>query len=64
MFGTEPKLPLDIALGLPNPDIEGVIHERHVKQLQCRLKWLYGVGQCRNGKEAARQKKYYDLKVH
>ena len=64
MFGREPKLPLDITFGPPNPDMEAVIHERYVKQLQSRLKWSYGVAQCRNEKEAARQKKYYDLKVH
>ena len=64
MFGREPKLPLDVTLGLLNPDMEAVIHERYVKQLQSRLKWSYGVAQCRNEKEAARQKKYYDLKVH
>ena len=63
MFGREPKLPLDITLGLPNPDMEGVIHEKYVKQLQSRLKWSYEVAQNRNEKEAARQKKYYDLKV-
>ena len=44
--------------------MEGVIHEKYVKQLQSRLKWAYGVAQSRNEKEAARQKKYYDLKVH
>ena len=64
MFGREPKLPLDMTLGLPNPDMEAVIHEKYVKQLQSRLKWSYGVAQSRNEKEAARQKKYYDLKVH
>ena len=64
MFGREPKLPLDITFGLPNPNMEAVIHERYVKQLQSRLKWSYGVAQCRNEKEAARQKNYYDLKVH
>ena len=64
MFGREPKLPIDVTLGLLNPNMEAIIHERYVKQLQSRLKWLYGVAQCRNEKEAARQKKYYDLKVH
>ena len=63
MFGREPKLPLDVTFGLPNPDMEAVIHERYVKQLQSRLKWSHGVAQHRNQKEAARQKKYYDLKV-
>ena len=63
MFGREPKLPLDVTFGFPNPDMEAVIHERYVKQLQSRLKWSYGVAQHRNQKEAARQKKYYDLKV-
>ena len=63
MFGREPKLPLDVTLGLPNPDMEGVIHEKYVKQLQSRLNWSYGVAQSRNVKKAARQKKYYDLKV-
>ena len=64
MFGREPKLPLDVTLGLPNPDMEAVIHEKYVKQLQNRLKWSYEVALQRNEKEAARQKKYYDLKVH
>ena len=63
MFGREPKLPLDVTFGLLNPDMEAVIHERYVKQLQSRLKWSYGVAQHRNQKEAARRKKYYDLKV-
>ena len=63
MFGREPKLPLDATLGLPNPDMEAVIHEKYVKQLQSRFKWSYEVALCRNEKEAARQKKYYDLKV-
>ena len=53
MFGREPKLPLDVTLGLPNPNMEAVIHERYVKQLQSRLEWSYGVAQCRNEKEAA-----------
>ena len=43
--------------------MEAVIHERYVTQLQSRLKWSYGVAHHRNQKEAARQKKYYDLKV-
>ena len=63
IFGREPKLPLDVTFGLPNPDMEAVIHDRYVKQLQSRLKWSYGVAQCRNLKEAEREKKYYDLKV-
>ena len=63
MFSREPKLPLDVTFGLPNPDMEAVIHDRYVKQLQSRLKWSYGVAQHRNLKEVARQKKYYDLKV-
>ena len=63
MFGREPKLPLDVTLGLPNPDMEAVIHEKYVKQLQNRLKWSYEIALQRNEKEAARQKKYYDLKV-
>ena len=64
IFGREPQLPLDVTLGLPNPDMEAVIHEKYVKQLQNRLKWSYEVALQRNEKEAARQKKYYDLKVH
>ena len=44
--------------------MEAVIHEKYVKQLQSRLKWSYEIAQCRNEKEAARQKKYHDLKVH
>ena len=63
MFGREPKVPLDVTLGLPNPDMEAVIHERYVKQLQSRCKWSYGVAQSRIEKEVARQKRYYDLKV-
>ena len=63
MFGREPKLPLDVTLGLPNPDMGAVIHEKYVKQLQNRLKWSYEVALRRNEKEATRQK-YYDLKVH
>ena len=63
MFGREPKLPLDVTFGLLNPDMEAVIHERYVKQLQSRLKLSYGVAQHRDQKEAARQNKYYDLKV-
>ena len=63
MFCRKPKLLLDVTFGLPNPDMEAVIHERYVKQLQSRLKLSYGVAQCRNQKEAARQKIYYDLKV-
>ena len=43
--------------------MEAVIHKSYVKQLQSRLKWSYGVAQLRNEKEAARQKRYYDLKV-
>ena len=62
-FGREPKLPLDVTFGLLNPDMEAVIHAKYVKQLQNRLKWSYGVAQLKNKKEAARQKKYYDLKV-
>ena len=63
MFGREPKLPLDVTFGLPNPDMEAVIHDRYVKQLQNRLKWSYGVAQHKNQKEAGRQRKYCDLKV-
>ena len=63
MFSGEPKLPLDVTFGLPNPDMEAVIHEKYIKQLQSRLKWSYGVAQHRNQKEAARHKKYYDVKV-
>ena len=63
MFGREPKLPLDVTLGLPNPGMEAVIHAKYVKQLQNRLKWSYGVAQLKNQKEAVWQKKYYDLKI-
>ena len=37
MFGREPKLPLDVTFGLPNPNMEAVIHERYVKQLKVGL---------------------------
>ena len=57
MFGREPKLPLDVTLGLPNPNMEAVIHVKYVKQLQNRLKWSYEEALQRNEKEAARQKK-------
>ena len=50
MFGKKPKLPLDVTFGLPNPDMEAVIHDRYVKQLQSRLKWSYGVAQCKKPK--------------
>ena len=63
MFGREPKSPLDVTFGLPNPNMEAVLHKKYVKQLQNRLKWSYGIAQLKNQKEDARQKKYYDLKV-
>ena len=63
MFGREPKLPLDVTFILLNPDMKAVIRVRYVKQLQSRLIWSSGVAQLRNQKEAARQKKYYGLKV-
>ena len=63
MFGRNPKLPLDIELGIPAIEQELTSQQNHAQKLYSRLQWAYQRAQENSEKESEHHKKYYDQRV-
>ena len=57
MFGRNPKLPLDIDLGIPTSQ------QNYAQKLCSKLQWAYQKAQENNKKESECHKRYYDQKM-
>ena len=63
MFGRNPKLPLDIDLGIPTIEQEPITLQNYAEKLYSKLQWAYQKAQESNGKESECHKKYYDQRM-
>ena len=60
MFGRNPKLPLDIDLGIPTIEQEPLTQQHYAQKLYSKLQWTYQKAQESNRKESECHRKYYD----
>ena len=63
MFGWNPKLPLDIDLGMPTMEQEPTSQENYAQKLHSKLQWAYQKAKENNKKESEHHKRYYDQKM-
>ena len=63
MFGRNPKLPLDIDLGIPTIEQESTSQQSYAQKLCSRLQWAYKRAQENSRRESEHHKKYYDQRV-
>ena len=63
MFGRNPKLPLDIDLGIPTIGQELTSQQSYAQKLCCRLQWAYKRAQENSRRESECHKKYCDQRV-
>ena len=63
MFGRNPKLPLDIDLGIPTMEQEVASQQNYAQKLSSRLQWAYERAQENSKKESEHHKMYYDRRV-
>ena len=63
MFGRNPKLPLDIDLGIPTMEQEQTYQQNYAQKLYSRLQWAYQKAQENSRKESECHKKYYDQRM-
>lgn len=63
MFGRQPRLPLDLAFGLPGKDSSPVSHSQYVQHLKSHLKESYEVASQNARKIAEKNKIRYDKHV-
>ena len=63
MFGRNPKLPLDIDLGIPTMEQEPTSQQNYAQKLHSKLQWAYQKAQENNKKESEHHKRYYDQKM-
>ena len=63
MFGRNPKLPLDIDLGIPTMEQEPTSQQNYAQKLYSRLQWAYQKAQENSKKESECHKKYYDQRM-
>ena len=63
MFGRNPKLPLDIDLGIPTMEQESTSQQNYAQKLCSRLQWTYKRAQENSKKESECRKKYDDQRV-
>ena len=63
MFGRNPKLPLDIDLGIPTVEQKPTSQQNYVQKLHSKLQWAYQKAQENNKKESECHKRYYDQKM-
>ena len=63
MFGRNPKLPLDIDLGIPTMEQEPTSQQNYAQKLYSRLQWAYQKAQENSKKESECHKKYYDERM-
>ena len=62
MFGRNPKIPLDMEMGVTLVDQEQESHQNYAKKLQARLRRAYQKAHENNKKESERQKRYCNQK--
>ncbi|KAE8299878.1 hypothetical protein D5F01_LYC02297 [Larimichthys crocea] len=62
MFGRRPRLPIDLAFGLPTNNNK-VSHSQYVKDLKCRLEQSYRIATSNAQKNADRNKTRFDRQV-
>lgn len=60
MFGRQPRLPIDVAFGLPVRDDTATSHSQYVKNLKARLEHSYGIAIQNAKKVADKNKKRFD----
>ena len=63
MFGRNPKLPLDIDLGISTMEQEVTSPQNYAQKLYSMLQWAYERAQENSKKESEHHKKYYDQRV-
>ena len=63
MFGRNPKLPLDIDLGIPTMEQRLTSQQTYAQKLYSRLQWAYKRAQEKSKKESECHKMYYDQRV-
>lgn len=63
MFGRQPRLPIDIAFGLPVKDKESCSHSQYVSNLKSNLEESYQVAKENSHKVAEKNKKRFDKAV-
>ena len=63
MFGRNPKLPLDIDLGISTMEQKVTSQQNYAQKLYFRLQWAYERAQENSKKESEHHKKYYDRRV-
>uniref|UniRef100_A0A3P9L3Q8 Gypsy retrotransposon integrase-like protein 1 n=1 Tax=Oryzias latipes TaxID=8090 RepID=A0A3P9L3Q8_ORYLA len=63
MFGRSPRLPVDLAFGLPVRDKPSISHSQYVQNLRSRLEESYQLASKHAAKSAERNKKCFDRRV-
>jgi transposase InsO family protein len=63
MFGRQPRLPIDICMGLPSDVGQGKEYHKYVADLRTRLQEAYKLATAEAEKAQQRQKKNYDVRV-
>ena len=63
MFGRNPKLPLDIDLGIPVIEQGSTSQWNYAQMLYSRLQWAYKRAQENSKKECEHHKKYFNQRV-
>lgn len=63
MFGRQPRLPVDLAFGLPMHGGQHMSHSQYVQTLKSRLQESYKMATTNAAKTANRNKTRYDKRV-
>ncbi len=63
MFGRQPRLPIDIAFGLPVKDSSSISHSQYVKNLKSQLRESYQLATKNAKKVADKNKQRFDVRV-
>lgn len=63
LFGRTPRLPVDLAFGLPVKEKSSISHSQYVKDLRARLEEAYNLASKNALKSAQRNKSRFDRKV-
>lgn len=63
MFGRQPRLPIDIAFGLPVQKDSGMCHSQYVRNLKTYLKESYQLASANAKKIADKNKRRFDMRV-
>lgn len=63
MFGRQPRLPVDLAFGLPVPSGQNTSHSQYVQTLKSRLQESYKMATANAAKTAKKNKTRYDRRV-